>query len=83
MAGGVWGNSVRHDVLVFPKSSLHRVSRPELVFQDIQGVAAALTLNLLDQSRVHLIPRYWGQAFVDNAWHTPPKGSLSRHRMNE
>ena len=60
MAGGVGGNCIRHDALVSPKSSSHSVPRPELVFQDIQGVAAALTLNLMDHSRIQIIPGYWG-----------------------
>ena len=60
MAGGVGGSSVRHDVLVSPRSSFHSVSRPESVFQDVQGVAAALTLNLLDHSRVQILQGYWG-----------------------
>ena len=60
MAGGVGGNSVRHDVLVSPRSSFYMVSRPESVFQDIPGVAAALTLNFLDHDRVQTFPGYWG-----------------------
>ena len=56
MAGGVRGKSVRHRVLVSPRSSFHSVSRPESVFQDIQGVAAALTLNFPNRGRVQLFP---------------------------
>ena len=56
MARSLGGNSVRQDVLVSPMSSFHCVSRPESVFWDIQGVAAALTLNLLDQSKIQIFP---------------------------
>ena len=60
MAGGVGGNSVRHDVLVSPTSSFHSVSRSESVFLDIQGVATVLALNFLDHSRIRILPGYWG-----------------------
>ena len=60
MAGIVAGNSVRNDVLVSPRSILYSVRRPESVFQDIQGPAAALTLNLLDHSRVKVFSGYRG-----------------------
>ena len=40
---------------------------PESVFQDVQGVAAALTLNLLDQSGFQIFPQYWGQAPIHDA----------------
>ena len=67
MAGGVGCNSVPHKILLSPRSSLHRVSSPQSVFQDVQGVTAALTLNFLNQSRVQIFPRYSGQAPVHNA----------------
>ena len=41
----------RHNVLVSFSSSLHRVSRPESVFLDVQGVEAPLMLNFRDPSR--------------------------------
>ena len=64
MGQGDWANSVRHDVLVSTKSSVYRVPRPESVFQDVQGVAPALMLNFLDQSRVQIFLQYWDQALV-------------------
>ena len=66
MAGGVEGNRIRYNLLVSPRTSFHSV-RPEWVFQDIQGVAAALTSNFLDHSRIQILPGYWGQAPIHNA----------------
>ena len=54
-----------------PGCSLHCILGPDSVFQDVLDLALALTLNFLDQSRVQIFPRYWGQAPFHNAEHTP------------
>ena len=58
MAGGIRGNSVRHNVLIPPRSTFYGVSRPEWVFQDIQGVVVALTLKFLEYSIMQIFPEY-------------------------
>ena len=34
------------------------------MFQDVQGVAAALMLNFLDHSRIQIFSGHWGKAPV-------------------
>ena len=58
MAGSAGSNNDGHDILVSSRSNLHGVLRADVVFQDVQGVPAAHTLNLLDQSRFQIFPRY-------------------------